>query len=357
MRRSMLSAAAGLLLVTTVPLHAQTYTADWGYEGGAGSGFSSSPSSSSYLAAVSGYWNGGATTRYAIGRARSTPFSLDGYGAGWERDAVAATGRGAATWYFDDVVFSDGGGTPQPISVSLQLDYTGDWFHDWGIVVGGLEVVVDVYLAPRAGNPLPIASWRTGGLGPTSAPRTATPGPFSLMTNTTYELQISTDTRGFGHSGAKGWTCSRTTWGSVPFLLPAGVTANSAQARIVNNTSNPVAPAISPWLSADVPTVAGNNTSIYFSGGDPGGAGVYLFGLPPNGSNLQINPWFTIDLPLAPLVSVPFTADASGNHTVTFFVDAALSGLSFGIQAVQVYLSGPPGNGLYGTNAWTMDIQ
>ena len=68
------------------------------------------------------------------------------------------------------------------------------------------------------------------------------------------------------------------------------------------------APVIAPKLSAGVPTLATGNLDLTFSDGEPGGPGIYLFGGPPTGVGLGITPWFSLDLPVAPLVTLPFIA-------------------------------------------------
>jgi hypothetical protein len=183
-----------------------------------------------------------------------------------------------------------------------------------------------------------------------------TTGVLSLQTNTRYELRIRATTLGGTHQAQYGECQSQTVWSSPPFVLPAGVTADSAEAGIVNNIRSSVSPpAITPSVSATVPTVAGGSTTVTFAGGQAGSPGAYLFGLPPASTNFPITTWFSLDLPPVPLIAVPFVADASGSHSIGFSVDPSLSGASLGVQAGQLHQGPPPD--LYGTNAWTIDIQ
>jgi hypothetical protein len=177
------------------------------------------------------------------------------------------------------------------------------------------------------------------------------------MTNVTYRLVITTDTRGPAFQGTSPWCISTTTWSSVPFLVnDPGVTVNSVEAGIVNNAATASAPAITPSLSVAEPVLASGSLAISFIDGEGASPGFYFFGDVPSNTGLPVTRWFALDLPPFPLLSVPFVADANGDHALTIpIMNPALVGASLGVQAVQVH-SGPPPEP-YGTNAWRVDIR
>ncbi|QDU66213.1 hypothetical protein [Engelhardtia mirabilis] len=357
-----LAALAGLTLGSS-PAHAQSpYRAEITWEIGAGSGFVSGGSMTSpFIASISGACDGlpfspfnCAQTQYEErAGATSAPDRLSGYGLGYAEPAVSATGQGIASYVFTDVVFTDTAspGAVNPTSVALDFTAAVDLLSGNDPSSAKLRITA-TFIDPNGLGPV----WSSQPYSPSGGiPFTVVSDSLSVKTATTYELRIDAFFSGGGNQGAYGASTGWVDWSSVPFVLNAGITADSAQAGIVNNVRSVASPQITPFVGSDWPLVAGSGANLYFADGQAGSLGVYLVGGLPTGLGVPFGPWAILGILPSPLVSVPFIADGAGSHTLPFTTSPAVSGVSLGLQAFQLYQGSP--FEWYSSNVWTLTFQ
>ncbi len=332
-------------------LSAQVYSAGWGDGDNQTTRVQGSVDSNrmaSTRGAVHYSWGG----IKASGWGKSTAYSLQGEGYGESGHSNTKQGFGEAIYRFKDVVFSDGGTTVNSATVRLNFTVSGS-------TTGSSPL-------PRTGRPLTLKMLVDGGarwnqiIKTLGAPAQVASPAITVKTNTPVSLEIHARFEGYGYydfSIRKAYFSrnrGRVVWNSTPFTLPTGVTVNSRQARIVNNRRLVSAPAINPALTTSYPK-AGTNVAIYFTGGEAGSPGLYVFGLPPTSANLPLARWTVLDLPASPLVLAPFVADALGEHTIQGLIPSGLSGGKLGLQAVQTY-QGSSTPEPYSSNSYVLNI-
>ena len=349
----------GLLISAVLP--AQTYTADYGRWLVIGLAHTKSSPEASYhpissptVATAAGYPNRGvpgAESR-TYGEARASGYELSAYGYGTSPNSSPGRGMAFATCEFTDVVFSDGGTTPQTIGVQAQFEVRGERSGtSFTPNYDGYYVRAD--FGPGA------SWWSTNGiyLQPTPTPVTivsssgqSAPGSGGLLmvpTNTPLTFRIVLLSSGIGTNGT--WSSCQTHLKWEGFIVPPGITANSAQADLVNNVRSVPPPDISPLTYSSFPVLASNPSfDVNFGRGEAGGLGVFMFGGFPIQNQVHIIDEFALGLPWTPIVTSVFIADGNGAATYTMPLYPALAGMPLGIQCAQLAGAQPKA---YGTNA------
>ena len=202
--------------------------------------------------------------------AYSGPHQVDLRTYCYRQAAVSQAAYATAGWMLDDVVFSGPApGTPVSVRMAFEIfDTLSTGSPNQGLNQEVIAHDVRVYDATNT----QVAYWNRFLPGGQNWNATAT----SMVSSTNFALasgqQILTgqpyrfDIRIVQYSGGnQGWTrChSSVRLAPQPFVLPVGVTVDSAQGNIVANAWTPSAvPQIQPQLSNSEPVVAGNPLTV-----------------------------------------------------------------------------------------------
>ncbi|MBK9385660.1 MAG: hypothetical protein IPN34_12695 [Planctomycetes bacterium] len=271
-------------------------------------------------------------------------------------------GLAETQWYFDDVVFSYGGGNV-PISVGVNLEVidaetlgTNPYPDEFNIYIEWTDPVTGtpIYASGSSWGAVPNAKGLVN-LAPTGS---WWPTPQHLTTNTVYGLRVIVKT--WSAPGGNTWQNSRTKirFASTPFTISSasptpGLRADSSKASIVDNSWNTPLPGATPTLETSSPINPNQIEDIYIGGAPAGALGLLFIGLDAIQPGIVLGPWFTLDL-LAPAVLIGFAADAQGRFTLPVPVPPGTEGAVLALQAA--WLLSPDPADWYGSAAMVVNV-
>jgi hypothetical protein len=298
-------------------------------------------------AATSAYWvNQGYQEGYE-GSCCAAPDALSARVYVGQYYASGKVTSGRPRWMFEDVVFS----APTP-TVSVQINTLLEMAGVRSSIYAGhsaeIHVLIenldhsfsDMWVSPVYPDP--------NGIVPvTSAPLTVTANvPVRVIISPWLSVEANGGGQAFQWATAEG----SLTLAPNPFTVAPGVTVDSPQAHIANNTFAPPVSTMTPGLTTPQTVTAGTPIDLTLNHATPGALGflmVCLSGTEPVPSTY--GPWLSLHLRqplvvLAPLVVV----DANGEAAFSFPLPAWVHGFPLTFQSV-VFTGGAPGE-VYGTN-------
>ena len=172
----------------------------------------------------------------------------------------------------------------------------------------------------------------------------------NVTTNTTYRLEVDVTVWALANQSAESIS-NHLTFAPQPFVLPAGVSAESKWAQIASSSFNPLAPAIELEMWMPSPLIGGAPSTVRYSQSALMAAPpMLLVGVgtaPP--CNVSIGPNFGLSV-IGPVIVVQFNPDPNlKTARITFPVPASATGAKIVFQAAQV--TGPSLVNLYSSNA------